>query len=533
MVEKRVYPPIPKYFNTTGPCEAKQHYMVPPLPRVPEAPEIAARGGYFVLHAPRQSGKTTFLRAFARSLSAGGDYAAVYLSCEAAEAKGDDDVAAQESIVRELVREASVQLPEDLRPAPLPERLDSAALLTDVLSAWCERCPRRVVLLLDEIDAVRGQSLVSVLRQLRAGFPKRPDHAPWSVMLCGLRDVRDYKAASGGDPERLGTASPFNVKLKSLTLSTFTDEEVRALLLQHTAETGQAFEAPALLRLTELAGGQPWLVNAIANEVIGEMKVAGPITRAHVETAKERLILARATHLDSLASKLAEPRVRRVIGPLLAGELPEPDAVFDDDVSYVVDLGLVKSRPLRVANEIYREVIARVLSSPVQETVTADPRRFVRTDGRFDLDVLLREFAAFWVEHGETLTERATYAESGAQLVLMAYLQRVVNGGGVVTREYGVGRRRIDLLIEWPFTDANGKRQLQREAIELKVWRDKRKDPLSEGLVQLDEYLTRVGLDAGVLVLFDRRSDTAPLEERVREESAVTASGRAVRVLRA
>ena len=533
MVEKRVYPPIPKYFNTTGPCEAKQHYMVPPLPRVPEAPEIAARGGYFVLHAPRQSGKTTFLRAFARSLSAGGDYAAVYLSCEAAEAKGDDDVAAQESIVRELVREASVQLPEDLRPAPLPERLDSAALLTDVLSAWCERCPRRVVLLLDEIDAVRGQSLVSVLRQLRAGFPKRPDHAPWSVMLCGLRDVRDYKAASGGDPERLGTASPFNVKLKSLTLSTFTDEEVRALLLQHTAETGQAFEAPALLRLTELAGGQPWLVNAIANEVIGEMKVAGPITRAHVETAKERLILARATHLDSLTSKLAEPRVRRVIGPLLSGELPEADTVFDDDVSYVVDLGLVKSRPLRVANEIYREVIARVLSSPVQETVTADPRRFVRTDGRFDLDVLLREFAAFWVEQGESMVEGVTYAESGAQLVLMAYLQRVVNGGGVVGREYGIGRRRIDLLIEWPFTDAEGKQQLQREAIELKVWRDGRADPLPEGLKQLDEYLERTGLPDGVLVLFDRRKTAAPLEERVREERAVTPTGRPVRVLRA
>jgi hypothetical protein len=52
-VEKRVYPPIPKYFNTTGPCEAHQHYMVPPLPRVPEAPGIVAMGGYFVLHAPR------------------------------------------------------------------------------------------------------------------------------------------------------------------------------------------------------------------------------------------------------------------------------------------------------------------------------------------------------------------------------------------------------------------------------------------------------------------------------------------------
>jgi hypothetical protein len=532
MVEKRVYPPIPKYFNTTGPCEEHQHYMVPPLPRVPEAPGIVAMGGYFVLHAPRQSGKTTFLRAFAKSLSAGDDYAALYMSCEAAEAAGDDTVAAQETLVRRLAQEAEAQLPPALRPAALPERLDSQSLLTDVLSAWSARCPRRVVLLLDEIDALRGQSLIAVLRQLRAGFPDRPARAPWSVMLCGLRDVRDYKMASGGDANRLGTASPFNVKLKSLTLGTFSDAEVRALLGQHTAATRQEIAEDALARLSELAGGQPWLVNALANEVVSEMGVTGAIARAHVEAAKERLILARATHLDSLASKLAEPRVRRVIGPLLAGEIAPVDDVFDDDVSYVVDLGLVKSRPLRMANPIYQEVVARVLSSAAQQSVTADPRRFVRADGRFDIDVLLREFAAFWVEQGESMTEGATYAESGAQLVLMAYLQRVVNGGGVVSREYGIGRRRIDLLIEWPYSDDAGKQQLQREALEMKVWRDKRKDPLAEGLVQLDEYLARVGLDAGVLVLFDRRSDAPPLEERVREEAHGTANGRAVRVLR-
>ena len=352
-------------------------------------------------------------------------------------------------------------------------------------------------------------------------------------MLCGLRDVRDYKAASGGDANRLGTSSPFNVKLKSLTLGTFSEAEVRALLEQHTTATGQRFDDDALLRIAELAGGQPWLVNALASEIVTELKVEGPITKAHVEAAKERLILARATHLDSLVSKLVEPRVKRILGPLLAGELPEADAVFDDDVSYVVDLGLVKNPPLRMANPIYREVVARVLSSPTQAIVTADPRRFVRADGRFDLDVLLREFAAFWVEQGETMAERATYAESGAQLVLMAYLQRVVNGGGVVSREYGIGRRRIDLLIEWPFADAAGKQQMQREAIELKVWRDGRKDPLPEGLRQLDEYLERTGLPDGVLVLFDRREDAVPLEERVHEESAVTPTGRPVRVLRA
>jgi hypothetical protein len=525
--------PVPKYFNTAGPCRDDWHYMVPPLPRLPEARRLVDHGDYFVLHAPRQSGKTTFLRHFARALTAEGAYAALYLSCEAAEACGDDGVAAQEVIVRELVAEAASQLDPSLRPPAFDPASKSERLLTDLISAWCRACPRRVVLLLDEIDAVRGQSLISVLRQLRAGFPKRPTEAPWSVMLCGLRDVREYKTASGGDGGRLGTASPFNVKVESLTFSTFTDDEVRGLLLQHTAETGQAFDDAAIQRVTEYAGGQPWLVNALAREIVDKMQVVGPITADDVATAKERLVLARATHLDSLVSKLSEDRVRRVIQPILAGEMGPMDTVFDDDVAYVLDLGLVKDKPLRIANPIYTEVVARVLSAGAQHQVVADPRAFVCADGRFDMRVLLREFAAFWVEHGEVLATTSNYPEAAPQLVLMAFLQRVVNGGGIVTREYGIGRRRIDLLVTWPWVDASGKRRLQREALELKVWRQGRKDPLVEGLKQIEAYLDGLGLDEGILVLFDQRAAAAPVEERTREEAAETASGKRIRVLRA
>jgi hypothetical protein len=330
----------------------------------------------------------------------------------------------------------------------------------------------------------------------------------------------------------LGTASPFNVKVASLELAGFSDEEVRALLAQHTEATGQRFDDDAVLRLIDLAGGQPWLLNALGRELV-EAKIPGAIATSDVERAKDRLVLARATHLDSLVHKLTEPRVKRVIEPLLAGEVLPLDPVFDDDVSYVVDLGLVKPRPLRIANPIYAEVVARVLTSPVQDAVTASPRSFVRADGRFDIDVLLREFSAFWIEQGETMAAGATYAEAGAQLVLMAFLQRVVNGGGVVTREYGLGRRRIDLLVTWPWRDAHGQPQVQREALELKVWREGRPDPLAEGLRQLEGYLARLGLDAGVLVIFDRRSGVAALEVRVRQEEAVTAAGHRVRVLRA
>jgi hypothetical protein len=125
------------------------------------------------------------------------------------------------------------------------------------------------------------------------------------------------------------------------------------------------------------------------------------------------------------------------------------------------------------------------------------------------------------------------YHEVAPQLVLMAYLQRIVNGGGQVEREYGVGRGRIDLLVRWPYRDADGARVLQREALELKLWAQGRPDPLAQGLAQLDAYLDRLSLRTGVLVVFDRRPGAAPLAERTLLGSATTPSGRTVTLLRA
>jgi hypothetical protein len=225
-------------------------------------------------------------------------------------------------------------------------------------------------------------------------------------VLCGLRDVRDYKIASGGDPDRIGTASPFNIKVVSTRLTNFDEEDVRALYRQHTEDTGQPFEDAAVRRVRP--DRRAALAVNPAREVIEEMGVAppAPITVAHVEQAKERLILARATHLDSLVSKLQEPRVRRIIEPVLAGTLAGGGPGYNDDLEYVRDLGIIApDNPARIANPIYREVIARVLASDVEARIVADPRSFLLPDGRLDMDRLLQEFAEFWRQHADVLED--------------------------------------------------------------------------------------------------------------------------------
>jgi DNA polymerase III delta prime subunit len=522
-------------FNTAGPCDPERHYIVPAEARLPEARALIDEGAYFVLHAPRQTGKTTTLRALARTLTAEGKFAALHFSCETAEPAGDDSGAAERIILSEIRVGAGRDLLEGLRPPPWPAAPPAQQIRTG-LAVWAAACARPLALFFDEIDALRGESLRSVLRQLRAGYPDRPRDFPASVVLCGLRDVRDYKAASGGDPSRLGTSSPFNIKVASLRLGDFSQDDLRTLYAQHAAATGQPFTEEALARAWELTQGQPWLTNALAREVVEQMEVSppAPITADHMDEAKERLILARATHLDSLVARLMEPRVRRVVEPVIAGAVQAGDT-YEDDFQYVRDLGLIApGSPARIANPIYREVVVRVLAAGAELALPVEPQRFVLADGRLDLRLLLDEFAAFWREHGEVLQAGIGYHEVAPQLVLMAFLQRIANGGGYIDREYGVGRGRIDLGIRWPYPAPGGSgRAWQREALELKVWAPGKKDPLPKGLEQLDGYLDRLGLDAGVLVLFDRRAEAAPIDERTRFEEARTSKGRPVTVLRA
>jgi hypothetical protein len=334
-----------------------------------------------------------------------------------------------------------------------------------------------------------------------------------------------------GDSSRLGSAIPFNVAVESIRIDDFTIDEVAALYAQHTDDTGQEFHPDAVERAFGYTQGQPWLVNAIANEIIAEMgvKPPAPITAEHVDTAKERLILARAPHFESLAAGLNEPRVQRVIEPLIAGELPVVDEVYNDDVAYVRDLGLIAAdKPARVASPIYREVIVRILGAGLDEAIDIRPHRFVLPDGQLDFPKILYAFAEFWAEHEEIL-DGIPYREVAMQLTFMAFLTRTVNGDGFVDREYGVGRGRIDLLVRKPYGD----RQVQREAIELKVWHPGRPDPLPAGLAQLDRYLNRLKLDTGTLVIFDRRPGIPPAADRTSITREQTPEGRSITLLRA
>ncbi|GAG19490.1 unnamed protein product, partial [marine sediment metagenome] len=186
----------------------------------------------------------------------------------------------------------------------------------------------------------------------------------------------------------------------------------------------------------------------------------------------------------------------------LAG-LKEPEQIATDDLYYVRDLGLVKiDGQLQIANRIYQEVIPRELTYSTQVTISEQPSWYIQPDGLLDMHKLLLSFQEFFREHSEHWIERFQYREAGPQLLLQAFLQRIVNAGGRVEREYGLGRMRTDLLAIWPYKGGT-----QKVVIETKVLHKSLERTMAEGVEQTAAYMDRCGTNEGHLVIFDRSKE--------------------------
>ncbi|MBO0611647.1 ATP-binding protein [Thiothrix fructosivorans] len=523
---------MPKHFNTTGPVIPSEHYCIDPMQRMDwtEIHSLIADKKFFVLHAPRQTGKTSTLLAMMDTLNQSGEYTALYINVEAAQAARNDVALGMKTILGTLADGAYYRLQDDRLNQWLEEiwqKHGATGALKAILNRWAQASALPIVLMIDEVDALVGDTLISLLRQLREGYIGRPG-VPFvqSVILCGVRDVRDYRIHTSHH-EIITGGSAFNVKAKSLVMGSFSRAEVETLYAQHTAETGQVFSPEIFPELWEDTHGQPWLVNALGHELIWEDKTARdrstPITLERYRVARERLIQSRATHLEQLADKLKEARVRSVIEPILKGA-DSDQSLNPDAVEYVRDLGLIErasNGAIRISNRIYQEVIPRELSWGSQMAITQSQAWYLTPQRRVDMPKLLNAFQQFFREHAESWLERFDYKEAGPQLLLQAFLQRIINGGGRINREYGLGRKRTDLYIEWPVDEQQGFHgEVQRIVLELKLLHKGLAATLTEGLEQTAGYADQCGAQEMYLIIFDRNPNT-PWDAKIwqRQES--------------
>ena len=466
---------------------------------------------FFVIHAARQSGKTTLLRALARQIGAEGKYRVVYCSLENLE--GVSDVAAGIPAVVKTLKMALIRygLPEAAGFADGVDFGDPYNAFQAALETYCRSLDKPLVLLFDETDCLSGATLIAFLRQLRNGYVNR-DEIPFvhSLALVGMRNIKDYRDEYRLPAHTLGSSSPFNIVAGTMTLQNFSEEEINGLYAQHTAETGIAFHNCAVNLVWEQTQGQPWLVSAIAKDVVARIDNGAPVKTVNADMVSDilqTLILRRDAHFDSIMARLREDRVRRVIEPVIIGKEAAIDS-YSDDYSYVKDLGLIRDDRGRVepANPIYGEVIVRTLSRNTQDEIGlggAYPAPGYMVGGVLDMDAVLGDFQVFWRENESIWRKKYDYQEAAPQLILQAFLQRIVNGGGRIEREMAAGTGRTDICAIY---------KDRKYPIELKIRRDE--GTYAKCVSQAAGYMERLGCVDGWLVLFDQSKDT-PWKDRL------------------
>jgi hypothetical protein len=456
---------------------------------------------YWVLHAPRQTGKTTFLQSWAREINAGEEAVACYVSVERC-----DRVSEAEKAMPAICDAIRKYAGDEGLPVPVCDDYSHFSMLDNILRNWSELvAPKPLIVLFDEVDVLVDETMVSFLRQLRGGFATRGiGKFPISIALVGMRDLKDYIIkAKDGKPVNPG--SPFNIKEDSAMLSNFTGDDIIKLFAQRTQETGQSITPEALDYVYEQSGGQPWIVNSLFKRAtlrILDDESTETVTLKHVRQARGQMIEARETHLDSLGERLRDPRVKSVIQTIITGS-SNPLGRTDPDVALTLDLGLVKwssDAGFTIANPVYEEILTRHISSEYHDSFPPPSTwQWQKPDGELDMDRLLHEFQKFWRRHSEIWEEKADYTEAFPHLLLMAFLQRVTNGGGDIDREFAAGRGRMDLAVRYA-----GKCYI----IEVKIiyYYDTPAAVREEGLEQVQKYRdTTDALAPAYLVIFDRR----------------------------
>ncbi|MCL1992218.1 MAG: ATP-binding protein, partial [Spirochaetes bacterium] len=417
-------------FNVAGPCIPGKHYMLDPFRGInSELMELIDGEQYFVIHAARQSGKTTLLWGLVNSINAKGDYYALYCSLETITVFTDP-----EKGIPEIVGKIESCLEQQNLPAGFAKEADysrTSSVLQSSFVKYCRSLDKPLVVFFDEADCLSNGTLITFLRQLRDGYISR-GMVPFihSVALVGMRNIRDYKSLIRPGYETVGSASPFNIMTESFSLRNFTQAEVAELYAQHTEQTGQVFEAAAIEHIFEQTQGQPWLVNAVARNAVKKITKdahSTPITKKLAEQGIENIIFEWGTHFDSMMERLKEPRVRNVIKPLILG-----DSFIDKrsgDYLHTRDLGLIREIGGKVepANPIYAELMVRTLSWNVLRSIEEEHRSYAAPrylkDGKIDMDFLLRDFQAYWRENSEIWTTRYRehfyqYDEAAPHLVL-------------------------------------------------------------------------------------------------------------------
>ncbi|MDR3230901.1 MAG: hypothetical protein LBT65_05635 [Synergistaceae bacterium] len=523
-----------RYFNITGPNREQENFSLDPLKRIDyNAIEgMIARGRYFTVCSPKQSGKTTLLLALQKKINDEGKCRCFYCNVEGAQPTDNDIASGVRLVLSRLAEGAEIDF-GDSWPyqnfASILEHVGPEGALIAFFERWRmqERAPLPpIMLMLDGVDLLSGKTLASLLRQMRTGQVSGPKHFLQSAIFSGVQDVRDMDIDIGENKFLSGRGGS-DIREKAIVLYNFTQNEIKELCDQYTTETSQAFQENAYSRVFALTGGRPWLVNAILCEALYEMGFGDDpsrtITYGMIEAAKDHFIARQDAYMEQLAIKLTDPSVRTTLFPILTGGNWKRRPPREDLV-YLEDLELIRRSPTGwgIPSAIYREIIPMVMGRGLKDELVhvVDRTQFVRPDGRLDFRGMIEFYQKLFCENFLTWGRRYELEGVLAQMLLFAFLHFILGDRGRMECDYALGTGRIDMSVGWGYSLPGGERREERFVIELRLFDNTKSHDVMvlNGLAQTVAYAQpRRAQDVFMLILDE--DDTKTWYDRLfREE---------------
>lgn len=495
---------MPKEFNITGLCNPEVHYMVNLDSRLDQIKKLVDNKKYFTINRGRQYGKTTTLKALKAYLS--GKYIVVSLDFQViSSAEFQTEQSFVKALARELYRlktvktEMNPEIQKKIKKMRSPEHKYALADLFSLLSDWCEKTEKPVVLLIDEVDsASNNQIFLDFLGQLRWYYLNR-DEMPifQSVILAGVHDIRHLKQKISPDSEHKHN-SPWNIATDFNVEMSFFPEDIAGMLSEYEADYRTGMNIPEISQLIyDYTSGYPVLVSNICKIIDEKLK---EWNRNSVVEAVGQIISGKSMLFESLMNKLEDyPELKKqVYRILLSGEKisynPDSDAV---SVAMMYGFIRVEDGSISISNRIFETRLynAYLTSDEMQKTElyqagdTDKPDFIVR--GKLNMEFVLEKFISHYADLYGDSPEK--FKENDGRKLFLLYLRPIINGTGHFYVEAQTrNKRRTDVIVDYAG---------EQHIIELKIWHGEKYN--EKGEKQLSEYLDYHHLKKGYLVIFN------------------------------
>jgi Predicted AAA-ATPase len=497
-----------KEFNITGLCHAHEHYMADVSHKLEQVLEMIEKGKYFIINRPRQYGKTTTLYTMTSMLDKSGDYLVFNISFEGiGDAVFETEKAFVSVFMKLLARYVRKRDPQNSAVlSKMAESVTTLGELSDCIIDFSDTIDKKIVLLIDEVDkSSNNQLFISFLAMLRNLYLNRSNEPTFhAVVLAGVHDVKSLKAKIRPNEEQKFN-SPWNIATEFKVDMNLQPFEIKPMLDEYAADKDVKMDTAAMAEdLFYYTSGYPFLVSKLCkmlDEEVLPTKDVKEWTEQDLEGAVRQLIRERNANFDSMIKNLEN---NENLYKLVYDVAIDNDNIAFNAHQSVHELGVLygmfatKNNHLFIHNKIYNEVIVNYMTANMERVQAASGADFgsgyTNPDKKsLNMEVVLRKFQSFMRE--QYSKQDRNFLERQGRLVFLSFLKPILNGGGYDFKEVQISEeKRLDVTVTF---------YQHKYVAELKIWRGQAAH--EEGLKQLSDYLDRLELTEGYLLIFDHK----------------------------